>query len=128
VDFGCQLYFEFLTAKETKTVIQVSNVDKLGLSSKQIADELIEKYQIPPQYQIAFRHRVRLANGFRAYNSRKILVNIQLAAFAVICIPNPKSTDSLNRILEFEPHYVDELLELISSEDLTIPQVCRILF
>lgn len=115
-----------MTSNETKKVIHIGNVDKLGLSSKDLADKLIKSYDIPAHYHIAFRHRVRLANGFRNSATRKILINIQLAAFAVICIPNPKSTDSLSRILEFEPNYVDELLELVSSLDQSIPPVSRV--
>jgi hypothetical protein len=109
-------------------MIHIPLLHTLASTPTELSQQLIEQYQVPEEYQFPLFHRIRLAAGFHDYNTRTILVHIQLSTFAISAQAEPSSLEhSLTTILSYEPDYIEELLEVISSSDPSISQVSKVL-
>ena len=115
MESGSTLHFEFLSEGGlSKQIIHISKVNEISVSPRELTNQLIEKYHVPKLFHFPLFQGVRIAHGFSDYEKRVQLINIQLIAFSL--------TIQETNILE-PPSFIEELIELISTNDPTIPQV-----
>ncbi|KAJ3032901.1 hypothetical protein HDV00_006990 [Rhizophlyctis rosea] len=95
--------------------ISVNNVMESGKSSRDLYQELVEKYEVPVEHRFALYQRVRVAFGLADSQERKKLLLSRINAIAVLAILVSEDI-AQNKIFLYEPDLVQKLADLCSAE------------
>lgn len=137
-DIGSTLHFEFYAAADTPTecnntnhfvqglqIIHVTNISSYEESDLQLLKNLVDEYKVSPSLRFSLLTRLRFARAFGSLHSRQQYICIRLYAFIVL-VHASSDTDNLTNFFNNEPEFVNELVSLMSYEEL-IPEKIRIL-
>ncbi|XP_050371147.1 E3 ubiquitin-protein ligase UPL1 isoform X2 [Argentina anserina] len=136
-ELGCTLHFEFyalkdaneLPATEQQTqglqIIHLPNINSHPESDLELLSKLIAEYKVPSSLRFALLTRLRFARAFGSLATRQQYACIRLYAFIVLVQANT-DVDDLVSFFNTEPEFVNELVSLLSFEDV-VPEKIRIL-
>ncbi|CAA6672443.1 unnamed protein product [Spirodela intermedia] len=137
-DIGSTLHFEFYAAADTLNecnnadhsaqglqIIHVKNISSHEESDLQLLKNLVDEYKVSPSLRFSLLTRLRFARAFGSLHSRQQYICIRLYAFIVL-VHASSDTDNLTNFFNNEPEFVNELVSLMSYEEL-IPEKIRIL-
>lgn len=93
---------------------------------------LINKYNVPKEYQFELANRIRIAKHINQPDSRRQLLSIRILAISIMCKTKPlisyifrltlyvahavSETTAQNKVFIYEPYLISQLAELISPE------------
>nr|XP_011461878.1 PREDICTED: E3 ubiquitin-protein ligase UPL1 isoform X1 [Fragaria vesca subsp. vesca] len=136
-ELGCTLHFEFyaledaseLSTTEQQTqglqIIHLPNINTHPESDLELLSKLIAEYKVPSSLRFALLTRLRFARAFGSLATRQQYACIRLYAFIVLVQAN-SDADDLVSFFNTEPEFVNELVSLLSFEDV-VPEKIRIL-
>ncbi|XP_057982343.1 E3 ubiquitin-protein ligase UPL1-like isoform X2 [Malania oleifera] len=137
-DLGCTLHFEFYTVNESSNeipvveqstqglqIIHLPNVNNCQETELELLNRLISDYKVPTSLRFLLLTRLRFARSFCSLSSRLQYTCIRLYAFVVL-IQACSDADELASFFNNEPEFINELVSLLSYEDL-VPEKIRIL-
>ncbi|XP_021771401.1 E3 ubiquitin-protein ligase UPL1-like isoform X1 [Chenopodium quinoa] len=133
-ELGRTLHFEFYRVAESSTeyeatgglqIIHVPDVISRKESDLELLNMLVKEYGVPLNLRFSLFTRLRFARAFGSLASRQQYTCIRLYAFVVL-IQASSDADDLTSFFNTEPEFTNELVSLLSYEDL-IPEKIRTL-
>lgn len=137
-ELGCTLHFEFYALNDSSSekiaqdqavqglqIIHIPNINTRPETDCELLSKLVAEYNVPPGLRFSLLTRLRFARAFGSLASRQQYACIRLYAFIVLVQANG-DTDDLVSFFNAEPEFVNELVSLLSYEDV-VPEKIRIL-
>ncbi|KAL4185741.1 hypothetical protein AMTRI_Chr10g7440 [Amborella trichopoda] len=130
---GCTLHFEFYDANESHMggsgrglqVIHLPDINSRDETDLELLNKLILEYKVPSKLRFSLLTRLRFARAFGSLATRQQYTCIRLYAFVVL-VQATSDSDDLTAFFDNEPEFVDDLVSLLSYEDV-VPEKIRIL-
>lgn len=132
---GCTLHFEFYASDESSDaleqstqglqIIHLPDINNCLETDLELLSKLIAEYKVPTKLRFSLLSRLRFARAFGSLASRQQYICIRLYAFIVL-VQACSDADDLVSFFNNEPEFVNELVTLLSHEDI-IPEKIRIL-
>ncbi|GKV14839.1 hypothetical protein SLEP1_g25650 [Rubroshorea leprosula] len=134
-ELGCTLHFEFYLSNESSNaleqstqglqIIHIPNLNTCLETDLELLSKLIAEYKVPTKLRFSLLSRLRFARAFGSLTSRQQYLSICLYAFMVL-VQASSDADDLVSFFNNEPEFVNELVSLLSYEDV-VPEKIRIL-
>ncbi|KAK9941207.1 hypothetical protein M0R45_017826 [Rubus argutus] len=136
-ELGCTLHFEFYALNDTSElpiterqtqglqIIHLPNINTHPETDLELLSKLIDEYKVPSNLRFSLLTRLRFARAFGSLATRQQYACIRLYAFIVLVQAN-SDADDLVSFFNTEPEFVNELVSLLSFEDV-VPEKIRIL-
>ncbi|KAM1114974.1 hypothetical protein ACFX19_005779 [Malus domestica] len=133
-ELGCTLHFEFyasndstgdIPANQGLQIIHLPNINTHPETDLELLCKLIAEYKVPSSLRFSLLTRLRFARAFGSVATRQQYACIRLYAFIVLVQAN-SDTDDLVSFFNAEPEFINELVSLLSFEDV-VPEKIRIL-
>ncbi|XP_010542518.1 PREDICTED: E3 ubiquitin-protein ligase UPL1-like isoform X2 [Tarenaya hassleriana] len=129
---GCTLHFEFYDSSDSSTelpeglqIIHVPDVNLHSESDLELLNKLVCDYSVPSSLRFSLLTRLRFARAFWSLATRQQYTCIRLYAFIVL-VQASSDTDNVVSFFNEEPEFVNELVTLLSYEDI-VPEKMKIL-
>ncbi|KAL8209796.1 hypothetical protein R6Q57_006528 [Mikania cordata] len=130
-DLGSTLHFEFYdnsAAEKSTQGLQIIHLPKINTYEKsdlELLHKLIEEYKVPSSLRFSLLTRLRFSRAFSSFTARQQYTCIRLHAF-IVFVQACADTDDLVSFFNTEPEFINELVTLLSYEDV-VPEKIRIL-
>ncbi|XP_048323503.2 E3 ubiquitin-protein ligase UPL1 isoform X3 [Ziziphus jujuba] len=137
-ELGCTLHFEFYALNDSSSdppaqeqtvqglqIIHIPNINTRPETDCELLSKLVAEYNVPASLRFSLLTRLRFARAFGSLASRQQYACIRLYAFIVLVQANGDA-DDLVSFFNTEPEFVNELVSLLSYEDV-VPEKIRIL-
>lgn len=133
-ELGCTLHFEFYALNDSTSdvpatqglqIIHLPNINTHPETDLELLSKLVSEYKVPPSLRFSLLTRLRFARAFGSLVTRQQYACIRLYAFIVLVQAN-SDADDLVSFFNTEPEFVNELVSLLSFEDV-VPEKIRIL-
>lgn len=137
-ELGCTLHFEFYALNDSSSektsqeqtvqglqIIHIPNINTRPETDCELLSKLVAEYNVPTSLRFSLLTRLRFARAFGTLASRQQYACIRLYAFIVLVQANGDA-DDLVSFFNTEPEFVNELVSLLSYEDV-VPEKIRIL-
>ncbi|XP_010675966.2 E3 ubiquitin-protein ligase UPL1 isoform X2 [Beta vulgaris subsp. vulgaris] len=133
-ELGSTLHFEFYRVGESSTeneatrglqIIHLPDVNSRKESDLELLSMLVKEYGVPHNLRFSLFTRLRFARAFGSLASRQQYTCVRLYAFVVV-VQASSDADDLVSFFNTEPEFTNELVSLLSFEDLA-PEKIRIL-
>ncbi|BFG33550.1 hypothetical protein CerSpe_198240 [Prunus speciosa] len=130
-ELGCTLHFEFYASNDSTDdipapqglqIIHLPNINTHPEADLELLSKLIAEYNVPSSLRFSLLTRLRFARAFGSLATRQQYACIRLYAFIVLVQAN-SDADDLVSFFNTEPEFVNELVSLLSFEDVVLEKI-----